>query len=532
MANYIVEMDSGVHADASAASSAITGSGASITTTFSLSMTYLIDATADQLAAINGVKYSADADADSGVGLQSLSTHHFRYLDNRFSISDDPAANSDVSRYEFGDWEPKYSGNGKTIYLVDSGINASHTEFANATITNLHTAYGTDYADSTGHGTSMAGLMVGRNIGVAREATVKNIKLFNEASGNVTLGNVINALDAVLTDHNSGNVADVKVMCAPWTTSQNNLIDSKIGELNSANIVVVAAAGNQNDNVANYSPAGVDDIITVGSHDNDRKIASFTNTPWDGGNATVAHPNYGAQVDIFSIGVDVTTCSHISSVVYGKATGTSMSTALVAGGAAAYIEKHPSENSNKIKEILISEGSIKGKRMLTLDTTGTSAQLTQINQSLLMLDSGGTDETLDLSNTYPSGKILNVQRGQTANVDLDINTNLSNISIVEFSPLPPFATWSNVAPHVVTVDVTSLDANLSPANYVFGVRGTTAKGYMVMEEFTIGIYNSNTSELDSASSYYYDAENTEYDLAESVDFISSFGRHHQGQNIK
>ena len=64
MANYIVEMDSGVHADASAASSAITGSGASITTTFSLSMTYLIDATADQLAAINGVKYSADADAD------------------------------------------------------------------------------------------------------------------------------------------------------------------------------------------------------------------------------------------------------------------------------------------------------------------------------------------------------------------------------------------------------------------------------------------------------------------------------------
>ena len=106
MANYIVEMDSGVHADASAAASAITSAGASITTTFSLSMTYLIDATAEQLAAISGVKHSADADADSGVGLQSLSTHHFRYLDNRFGISSDPASNSEVLRYEFGDWEP------------------------------------------------------------------------------------------------------------------------------------------------------------------------------------------------------------------------------------------------------------------------------------------------------------------------------------------------------------------------------------------------------------------------------------------
>ena len=67
---------------------------------------------------------------------------------------------------------------------------------------------------------------------------------------------------------------------------------------------------------------------------------------------------------------------------------------------------------------------------------------------------------------------------------------------------------------------------------MFGVRGTTASGFMVMEEFTVGIYNTATTELDSANNYYYDAENTEYDLAESVDFISSFGRHHQGQNIK
>ena len=235
MANYIVEMDSGVHADATAAQSAITGAGASITTTFSLNLTYLISATAEQLAAISGVKYSEDADADSGLGLQSFSTHHFRYLDNRYYDSSNIAGNITES-YSFSSWEPKYSGDNKTVYLIDSGINAGHVEFANATITNLHSAYGSTYSDSTGHGTSMAGLIAGENIGLARDCTIKNVKLFDEASGNISVGNVITALDAVLSDHNGSNVADVKVLCAPWTTAQNNLIDSKIGEINNSNI--------------------------------------------------------------------------------------------------------------------------------------------------------------------------------------------------------------------------------------------------------------------------------------------------------
>ena len=74
---------------------------------------------------------------------------------------------------------------------------------------------------------------------------------------------------------------------------------------------------------------------------------------------------------------------------------------------------------------------------------------------------------------------------------------------------------------------------MSPANYVFGVRGTTPQGFMVMEEYVIGIYDSAESELDSASSYYYDEENTEYDLAETIDFLTSFGRGQHGvTNIK
>jgi subtilisin family serine protease len=530
MANYIVEMDSGVHADTSAAQSAITSAGASITTTFSLSLTFLISATAEQLAAISGVKYSEDADADSGLGLQNYSTHHFRYLDNRYYNKANIDGNI-TATYSFSSWEPKFSGNGKTVYLIDSGINAGHIEFANATITNLHSAYGSTFSDSTGHGTSMAGLIVGENIGLARNSTIKNVKLFDQPSGNISVGNVITALDAVLSDHNGSNVADVKVLCAPWTTAQNNLIDSKIGEINNSNIVVVAAAGNNNDNVANYSPAGVTDIITVGAHDNEFVISEFTNTAWDGGSDATAFPNYGAAVDIFTIGENVTTCSHLSSVIYGRATGTSMSTALVAGGVAQYIEKHPGKSSNQIKDTLIAEGSLRGKLRLTLGAGTTSANLDLINESVLQLDSGGADESINFSNTFSSGRILNVQSGTTANINLDINSTLSNVSILPFSPLAPWMSF-DANTGIVTADASSLDANLSPGVFIFGIRGKTAGDYVVVEEFSVGVYDSAESELESSTAYYYDSDNTEYDEAEFVTYAVAGNRVPTGVTIK
>lgn len=530
MANYIVEMDSGVHADTSAAQSAITSAGASITTTFSLSLTFLISATAEQLAAISGVKYSEDADADSGLGLQNYSTHHFRYLDNRYYNTANIDGNI-TETYSFSSWEPKFSGNGKTVYLIDSGINEGHIEFANATITNLHSAYGTTFSDSTGHGTSMAGLIVGENIGLARNSTIKNVKLFDQASGNISVGNVITALDAVLSDHNGSNVADVKVLCAPWTTAQNNLIDSKIGEINNSNIVVVAAAGNSNDNVANYSPAGVTDIITVGAHDNEFVISEFTNTAWDGGSDATAFPNYGAAVDIFTIGENVTTCSHLSSVIYGRATGTSMSTALVAGGVAQYIEKHPGKSSNQIKDTLIAEGSLRGKMRLTLGSGTTGANLDLINESVLQLDSGGADESINFSNTFSSGRILNMQSGTTANVNLDINSTLSNVSILPFSPLAPWMSF-DANTGIVTADASSLDANLSPGVFIFGIRGKTAGDYVVVEEFSVGVYDSAESELESSTAYYYDSDNTEYDEAEFVTYAVAGNRVPTGVTIK
>ena len=518
MASYIVEMDADVHADSTAAGTAITTAGASITTTFDLSMTYQIDCTAEQLAAMTGVKYSSLTDADSGLEVSALDKTHFTYIDNRRRDQQDT-------------FSPKYPGNGKTVYLLDSGINNNHIEFANATITNLWTAfdtnpngdaYASDYEDSVGHGTAVGSLIVGENIGTSPDATLMNVKLYNEAVGTTSIGNVVTAFNQVLTHHNANDNTDVKVLCAPWITTQNDLIDSKVMELNNANVVVVAAAGNKDSDVNNFSPAGIEEIITVGAHDRNYRISEFTNTAWDGGSANVSMPNYGAQVDILAIGEDVCMATSLSNTSYVLGSGTSLSSGLVAGGVAGLVEKHPTFDSNRIKSTLIAEGIPKG-RHITMSNAEQSGHVfhsnTGVQYSLLQIDANsltGGNASVDMFTT-PSGVIGNVQRGQTATIDLGKNANVTELEILSFSPLAPWMSF-NTSTGILTADASALAADRAPGFYTFGIKGKLGEVYSV-EEYTVGVYETAESELEgSVDSYYYDTDNSEYDLNTTINY--------------
>ena len=522
MASYIVEMDAGVHADAAAAQSAITTTGASVTTTFDLNMTYQIDGTAEQLAAMSGVKYSSLTDANSGLEASVLDTSHFSYVDNRRKVDDE--GNGIVNEA----FVSKYTGSGKTVYLVDSGINANHTEFTNGTVTNLWTAYdtnpegdayNTDYEDNVGHGTAVGSLIMGDNIGTAKDATLINVKLYDSVAGETSVGNVVTAFSKILAHHNANDNTDVKVLCAPWITTQNDLIDSKVMELNNANVVVVAAAGNKDEDVNTFSPAGIEEIITVGSHDRNYKISQFTNTAWDGGSASVSMPNYGAPVDILAIGQDVCYAVSVANTLYSSGSGTSLSSGLVAGGVAGLIEKHPTFNSNKIKEVLVAEGSLKSI-LITMDTSDQDGHVfhdsTAKKYPVLQLDSGGADASVDLFST-PSSVIGNVKRGESATIDLGINGSATNIEVLTFSPLTPWMTFDTNT-GILSIDTSGVAADRTPGFYTFGVKGKIGDVYQV-EEYTVGLYETDETELQgSVSSYYYDTDNAEYDLNTTINY--------------
>ena len=43
-------------------------------------------------------------------------------------------------------------------------------------------------------------------------------------------------------------------------------------------------------------------------------------------------------------------------------------------------------------------------------------------------------------------------------------------------------------------------------------------GNTLVEEYSVGVYDSNVSELDTASSYYYDTDNADYDPVETTTY--------------
>jgi hypothetical protein len=53
-----------------------------------------------------------------------------------------------------------------------------------------------------------------------------------------------------------------------------------------------------------------------------------------------------------------------------------------------------------------------------------------------------------------------------------------------------------------------------PGVYTFAIKGRVNNN-IVVEEYSIGIYNTSESELESTSQFYYDADLDEYDLVVS-----------------
>lgn len=106
-----------------------------------------------------------------------------------------------------GSYHRHRSGNGSVVYVMDTGVLAAHTEFAGANGSRVIAGF--DVAESVrvgkspcespnkamepcfwqfgelpgaSHGTSVASIVAGRNVGVAPDATIVSIRVMNEAA--------------------------------------------------------------------------------------------------------------------------------------------------------------------------------------------------------------------------------------------------------------------------------------------------------------------------------------------------------------
>ncbi|XP_071499968.1 aqualysin-1-like [Diadema antillarum] len=231
-------------------------------------------------------------------------------------------------------YSPGGTGSGYTVWVIDTGVLDTHSNFGGRADQVVNYATGNN-EDCNGHGTHCAGTVGSNTYGVATGVSIKGVKVLN-CLGSGSTSSIVSGCDYVV-DNASGN-KNVASMSLGGSSSTS--LDDAVADMVSAGIPTAVAAGNDDANACNYSPARESTAITVGATDSDDNRSSFS--------------NYGSCVDIFAPGTSITSTWHTGNYAYNTISGTSMACPHVAGAIALYggstSSMLSSASSNKISD--------------------------------------------------------------------------------------------------------------------------------------------------------------------------------------
>ncbi|MFC1421440.1 type VII secretion-associated serine protease mycosin [Streptacidiphilus cavernicola] len=227
------------------------------------------------------------------------------------------------------------TGKGVTVAVIDTGVDDTNPQLRNAVEAGpnfLSGATGGSLTDPVGHGTMVAGIIAARQagdtgfVGLAPDATVYSLRQ-NDAQGTgneKTMAQAVRAAIAKKVD--VINISqDVSTDGKPASVAPDGLLAKAVAAAVQANIVVVAAAGNEGLSVPTY-PASLPGVLGVGASDRDDERAdAFSET--------------GSSVGVAAPGVDM-----VSTVPKGGHcvdSGTSFAAPYVAGVAALLKQEYP-----------------------------------------------------------------------------------------------------------------------------------------------------------------------------------------------
>jgi hypothetical protein len=251
-------------------------------------------------------------------------------------------------------------GQGTRIYIVDSGVRTTHTEFTNrisAGFSSVTDGYGT--SDCNGHGTHVASSAAGTAYGVANLATIVPVRVL-DCDGSGQTSDVLSGLDWVASNIASTNSQAVVNMSLGG--SFDSVLNAAVRSIINLGVPVIAAAGNDARDACYSSPAGEPLAITVAASTSFDEQAGYS--------------NHGSCVDVFAPGSSITAAGIASDVSTSVKTGTSMAAPHVAGYAAVVKGMFPSASSAAVASAITGSAS---SNALTNVSSGTVNRLMYTN---------------------------------------------------------------------------------------------------------------------------------------------------------
>ena len=340
------------------------------------------------------------------------------------------------------------------LYIMDSGINFDHPEFAKDDLIkeDFYTlpAFNGFYGDDVGHGTAVAAMAVGKNLGIASNCKLINVKIGGQGR-TASLLEVGQAMDAIIT-RAAANPNVTRIVNMSWGVARSSWLDHKVQSMIDAGMVVVCAAGNSGISVEDITPAGLDTCITVGSIDKYDIPSGFNNiSPSDSGLTN----SYGLSLDLFAPGEDVLVASNTATGGYAISSGTSIAAPLVSGVAVeiAALNSEPLFYA-ELKKIILDTAT--EHALLFEDDTFSENQNRIVH--LITSDSNGA-YSADGVSSY-----LGVHVGDTDQLVADLNSSLDTDSVLSLFP-------DDVFTYSIEFDDPQLEADYSSFIHVNPVTG-------------------------------------------------------------
>lgn len=273
--------------------------------------------------------------------------------------------------------EKGYYGQGIDIALIDSGVVPVDGLDGGQIINGLDVSFESQsddlrYMDTFGHGTHLAGIMVGYDgstgfMGIAPGSRLLNVKVANH-EGAVDVSQVIAAIDWVV-QHRNDNGMNVRVITLAYGTDSTQ--DWKLDPLSAAverawraGIVVVVAAGNDGNSAALRDPAFNPYVIAVGASDSNY-------TPKTGDDFVATFSSCGTAnrfADVLAPGRSIISLRNpgsVADVEHPEArigeelflgSGTSQASAVVSGAVALILDRYPNATPDMVKAALMRTG--------------------------------------------------------------------------------------------------------------------------------------------------------------------------------